>query len=178
MKHFAVAILGMWIAAAAAAAGECLSEVPTNAPPRIELRDQFESLRILAFPTTNLTLLTFADKDGSAQLAAWVKPVQQRFPNGVAIEGIADVSAVPRPLRAMVRRRFQKAQSHSVMLDWSGETTKRFAISPNQANVLLVDWNGNILKRMTGKATEQAMKELCETIEQSLAERRKQIGGE
>lgn len=142
--------------------------MPTNAPARIELRDQFEVLRVLVFPTTNLTLLTIADKEGSAQLAAWVTPLKERFPNGLVIEGIADVSAVPRPLRGMVRRQFKKAQSHSVMLDWSGQTTKQFAIAPNQANVLLVDRNGSILKRLAGKATDAAIKELCETIEQNL----------
>jgi len=157
------------------AAGENTCVLPTNAPSRIKLRDQFDALRILTFPNTNLTLLTVADKAGSEQLEAWVVPIKERFPEGLVIEGIADVSAVPGPLRGLVRRRFQKAQSHSVMLDWSGDTVKRFSISANQANVLLVDGQGNILKRMTGKATEEAIKELSETIEQHLSETRKQI---
>jgi hypothetical protein len=141
----------------------------TNAPAKIELSDQFEVKQSLVFPTTNLTFLVIADKTGSEQIAGWVSPVEGRFGAAVAILGIADVSAVPRPLRGMVRRKFQKAQSHSVMLDWSGETVKQFAIAPNQANVLLVDCRGNILKRLTGKATDKAVNELCETIEQNLA---------
>jgi hypothetical protein len=173
MKNAPVILWAAWLMAASAPAGENNRAVPTNAPARIALHDQFETLRILIFPTTNLTLLTIADKVGSTQLAAWVMPIQERFPKGLAIEGIADVSAVPRPLRTMVRRRFQQAQSHSVMLDWSGDTARQFAISPKQANVLLVDCRGNIVKRITGKATNEAIKDLCATIEQNLAEEQK-----
>ena len=154
----------------------CAFEV-TNVPGKIELSDQFEVKQSLVFPTTNLTFLVIADKTGSEQLAAWVAPVKERFVTAVAIVGIADVSAVPRPMRGMVRKKFKKAQAYPVMLDWSGNTVKQFAISPNRANVLLVDCQGNILKRLTGKATEAAIKELCETIEQSLAEGKKQVEG-
>ena len=148
----------------------------TNVPAKIELSDQFEAKQSLVFPTTNLTFLVIADKTGSEQLAAWVAPVKEKFGNSVAIVGIADVSAVPRPMRGMVRKKFKKAQAYPVMLDWSGDTVKQFAISPNQANVLLVDYRGNILKRMTGKATAAAIKELCETIEQNLAAGQKEDG--
>lgn len=146
----------------------------TSAPAKIELSDQFEVKQSIVFPTTNLTFLVIADKTGSAEIAAWVSPVTERFGASVAIVGIADVSAVPRPIRGLVRREFKKAQTHSVMLDWSGDTVKQFAISPNRANVLLVDCDGSILKRLSGKATDQAVKELCETIKQKLAARQKE----
>jgi hypothetical protein len=154
-------------------AGEKLC--PTNAPAVIALRDQFEVTRTLKFPTTNLTFLTIADKAGSEQIAAWVTPVQQRFGEQVAIEGIADLSAVPRPFRGMVRRKFQKAQSHPVMLDWSGDTVKAFATAADQANVFVLDSHGQILKRLSGKATEQSLEDLCATIEQALADAKKQV---
>jgi len=155
------------------AAGEKIC--PTNAPAVIALRDQFEVMRTLKFPTTNLTFLTIADKAGSEQIAAWVTPVKQRFDEQVAIEGIADVSAVPRPFRGMVRRKFQKAQSHPVMLDWSGDTVKAFATSADHANVFVLDQQGKILKRLNGKATEQSIEELCATIEQALADAKKRV---
>jgi hypothetical protein len=143
---------------------------PTNAPSRIELSDQFNSLRKLTFPRTNLTFLTIADKAGSEQIEAWVTPIHERFGNSLAIEGIADVSAVPRPLRGVVRRKFQKAQQHPVMLDWSGETVKAFGALPDRVNVLVLDLNGNILARRTGKATRQAIEELGTAIEKALRE--------
>jgi hypothetical protein len=165
-------VLGMgWVLHGVAGEKTC----PTNAPAVIALRDQFEVTRTLKFPTTNLTFLTIADKAGSEQIAAWVGPVKQRFGEQVAIEGIADVSAVPRPFRGMVRRKFQKAQSHPVMLDWSGDTVKAFATAADQANVFVLDQQGKILKRLNGKATEQSLDELCAAIEQALADAKKRM---
>ena len=144
----------------------------TNAPAKIELSDQFEVKRLLAFPTTNLTFLVIADKSGSEQLAAWVAPVQERFGTTVAIVGIADVSAVPRPMRGLVRKKFKKAQAHSVMLDWSGETVKAFASLPERANVFVLDEKGRIVKRLAGKATPETIKEVCQAL-QALTDTRK-----
>ena len=143
---------------------------PTNAPARIELRDQFDLVRRLTFPRTNLTFLTIADKAGSEQIAAWVTPIHERFGNSIAIEGIADLSAVPRPLRGVVRRKFQKAQRYSVMLDWSGDTVKAFGALTDRANVLVLDLDGTILTRRSGKASRQAIEELGTAIEKALTE--------
>ena len=44
-----------------ATAGERV-EQPTNAPALIEMRDQFDALQKLSFPTTNVTILTIADR--------------------------------------------------------------------------------------------------------------------
>ena len=149
------------------------SRAVTNAPAKIELSDQFEVKQSLVFPTTNLTFLVIADKVGSEQLAAWVSPVKERFGEAAAIVGIADVSAVPRPMRGLVRKKFKKSQAHSVMLDWSGETVKAFACAPERANVFVLDDKGRIVKRLTGKATPEGIKEVCQALEQAWAETRK-----
>ncbi len=177
MKH-APLILVLWsLIVVCVAAGENVYPL-TNAPARIELRDQFDRVRALVFPSTNLTFLTIADKAGSEQIAAWVTPIKHRFGDAVAIEGIADVSAVPRPLRGLVRRKFQKAQPHSVMLDWSGDTIKAFAVSPDRANVFVLDHEGKILKRLTGKATDQTVEEVCAALDLALAEARKRVASQ
>ena len=106
MKIFLITLLcGFALAALAAPA-----VVPTNAPARIELNDQFDLPQTLSFPTTNITLLTIADHKGSEQIAGWIAPVKQRFGTRLDIRGIADLSPVPRILRGMVRKQFQKAQ--------------------------------------------------------------------
>ena len=176
MKH-ALPILLSSLIVARIVAGENISPL-TNAPARIELRDQFDQMRTFVFPATNLTLLTIADKAGSEQIAAWVAPIKRRFGDAVAIEGIADVSAVPSPLRGLVRRKFQKAQPHSVMLDWSGDTIKAFAVLPDRANVFVLDHEGKILKRLTGKATDQTIEEVSAALEQALAEARKRVASQ
>jgi hypothetical protein len=176
MKSPLFILLTAWLVAASAVAGENNRVVPTNAPARIELRDQFDWPRALVFPTTNITLLTIADKAGSEQIAAWVAPVKDRFKDAVLIEGIADLSAVPRPLRGLVRSRFQKAQTHPVMLDWSGEVVKSFAVLPDRVNIFVLDEEGKILKRITGEATEQGIEQFCAVLKQALADDRKRVG--
>ena len=175
MKGRQVIILFVWLTGASAMAGEKIRVAPTNAPARIELRDQFDAVRTLVFPATNLTFLTIADKTGSEQIAAWVAPIKERFGNSVAIEGIADVSAVPRPLRGLVRRKFQKAQSYPVMLDWAGQTVRAFATVPDRANVFILDAKGNILKRWAGEASERDIEAARATLEEALAEARKRV---
>jgi hypothetical protein len=167
-KPMLTSLLGL-VLVAGAAAGQDPCSVPTNAPARIELRDQFDKPRVLTFPTTNLIFLTIADKAGSEQIAAWIAPVNKRFREAVVIEGIADVSAVPRPLRGWVRRKFQKAQSHPVMLDWSGEKVKAFAPEPGRANIFVLDYDGKILKRLSGVATTECVSSVCDVIQEALA---------
>jgi hypothetical protein len=141
----------------------------TNAPARIELKDQFDSQQELSFPTTNLTVLTIADHKGSEQIAGWVAPVKERYGLRVAICGIADVSAVPGWLRGMVRKKFQQRQSYPVMLDWSGDTVKAFAFVKDCVNVFVFDEQGRMLKRFIGEAKPGELEQMYATIEQALA---------
>lgn len=148
------------------------SSIPTNAPSLIELHDQFNTPQKLSFPSTNVTLLTIADKKGSEQIAGWITPLRRRFGTNIDIRGIADVSKVPRPLQALVRTRFQGLLSYPVMMDWSGEAVGAFGCVPGQANVLVLDQGGKIIKRLSGKASNKAVEDLSETVERALNERR------
>ncbi len=167
MKSFLASLLFGFALAACAAPGV----IPTNAPARIELNDQFEVPQTLSFPTTNLTLLTIADHKGSEQIAGWIAPVKQRYGTGVDIRGIADVSPVPRLLRGMIRRQFQKAQSYPVMLDWSGDVVKAFTYVPDKVNVLVIDGGGRIVIRLTGEVNATSLQELYDVLDRALASR-------
>ena len=147
------------------------SSVPTNAPSLIELHDQFDAPQKLSFPGTNVTLLTIADKKGSEQIAGWVAALKQRFAKRIDIRGLADMSTVPRPLRSMVRTKFQKVHTYPVMLDWSGEAVKAFTYVPGKANVLVLDARGQILKRISGEANPKAVQDLCASIDRALIKR-------
>jgi hypothetical protein len=151
-----------------AVAGEVACAVPTNAPANISLRDQFDAPQTLAFPTTNIVLLTIADKKGSEQIAGWVAPVKERFHERVEICGIADVSSVPRPLRGLVRKKFRQAQSYPVMLDWKGDTVKAFGCVSDQVNVFVLDGEGRILRRTVGPASEARLRDLFSVLDQAL----------
>lgn len=165
MKHVLLIGLLAGFAVLQLGATENLPAKPTNAPARIALRDQFDVPRVIAFPTSNLTFLTIADKAGSQQIPEWVTAIKQRFGDRVMIEGIADVSSVPRPLRGMVRRGFQHDLAHPVLLDWSGDVVKTLAFVPSQANLFALDRDGKILKRVAGAATAERVAEICAALE-------------
>ena len=171
MKQIISLLLLTLTAGVSAAPNSEPSSTPTNAPSRIELHDQFDALQTLSFPATKVTLLTIADKKGSEQIAGWVAPLKQRFGKRIDIRGLADVSTVPRPLRGMVRMRFQKSQAYPVMMDWSGKAVKAFTYVPDKANVLVLDAHGQILKRISGEANPQAVQDLCAAIDRAQANR-------
>jgi hypothetical protein len=171
MKQF-LSLLFVTVAIGVSAAPQSESSIiPTNAPSSVELHDQFDAPQKLSFPATKVTLLTIADRKGSEQIAGWVAPLQLRFGTQIDIRGLADVSKVPRPLRVMVRLRFQKLLTYPVMLDWSGEAVNAFTYVPDKANVLLLDKRGRILERISGKACEKSVQDLCAAIDRTLANR-------
>jgi hypothetical protein len=171
MKQLVSLVLVTLATGVSAAPNSEPSITPTNAPSSIELHDQFDAPQTLSFPATNVTLLTIADKKGSEQVAGWVTPLKQRFGKRIDIRGLADVSAVPRPFRGMVRKKFQKLQTYPVMLDWSGEAVKAFTYVPDKANVLVLDGRGQILQRISGEANPKAVQDLCAAIDRALINR-------
>lgn len=145
------------------------STTATNrAPSWIELNDQFDRPQTLSFPTTNVTLLTIADRKGAEQIAGWIKPVKERFGTNLNIRGIADVSAVPGPLKKVVRKRFQKEHMYPVMLDWSGTVCAQFAYQPGLANVYILGSDGRIQGRFTGVASGTNLSAAMDSLERTV----------
>ena len=142
----------------------------TNAPAVIELPDQFEQMQKLSFPNTNLTLLTIADRKGSEQIAGWVEPVKKQFGDQINVQGIADVSAVPRLLRGTVRSAFRKKQSYPVMMDWSGETVEKFMPIADQVSIFVISEKGAILRRFDGPVKPEELEEVRTVIETHLSQ--------
>lgn len=143
--------------------------IPSHAPAMFVLHDQFDEPQTLAFPTTNITFLTIADRTGSAQLAGWIAPVKQRFGDRIDIRGIADVSPVPRLLHSLVRKTFRELQTYPVMMDWTGEVCAQFSYQKDVANILVFDRNGRIAARFTGAATGAAVAEAGVVLDKLLA---------
>ena len=141
----------------------------TNAPTLIVLNDQFDAPQTLQFPTTNITVLTIADKKGSDQIAGWVAPLKKKYAERIDIRGIADVSTVPKVLRGTVRKAFRNQQSYPVMMDWSGDTVKDFEYLPERANLYLLDRDGRILKHAAGEVGEAKLKKFSDAIDSALA---------
>ena len=144
------------------AAGTATTNAPailaTNAPcTSFSLRDQFDALHLVPFPRTNLLVLTIADRKGNDQIDGWLAMLTNSVSDRVALEGVADVSAVPAWLRGMVQRKFRDARPHPVMLDWSGGVVGKFPAAKSQANVFLIDREGRVLHHVSGPASEDAL---------------------
>lgn len=135
------------------------------------LEDQFQTSHSLVFPTSHLTILTCADREGAAQINDWVREVKSGGfdTNRVVIQGVADVRKVPGFLRGMVRRRFAERYAHPVLMDWKGQVTTAVAIKPGVANVFLVDSTGRVVAQHAGPPTAGIAQEFRRSI-QSLLE--------
>ena len=137
-----------------AAAG---TQQPSCAPACIELHDQYDAPQRLAFPSSNVVVLTIADKKGSEQIDGWVTPIKARYGARVELRGLADVGGVPGWLRGKVRKRFQESRPYPVMMDWFGTNCSSFAYQTGVANLLVIGRDGTIHARFAGAATPAAL---------------------
>ncbi len=142
---------------------------PEKAPESITLQDQYEARSELTFPSKNVVVLTIADRDGADQVDAWIAALKPFCTGRIEMHGIADVSAVPRFLRGMIRKKFQKKHVHSVMMDWSGKVSARMGYQSGVANVLILGPDGAIHGRFSGEADAPEISRAQGVISEALA---------
>jgi len=118
--------------------------------PVFKLKDQFKKEHRYDFPRPRASVLILADYVGSEQLEDWVRPLYARYQDRVALDGVADLSKVPRFARGMVRAFFRGQLDYPVMLDWSGEVTTRYRYQPGEANLFVIDPTGRIVLKVIG----------------------------
>ena len=154
-----IALCGALTAAGFAARGRAATlerEAPAAAF-EFSLRDQHGGERGFDFPMERAAVLLIADRKGSGQLDAWVRPLYDRYGDAIRIEGVAHLEGVPRLLRGVVTRIFRDRMKYPVMLDWSGEVSTKLESRPDVANVLIVEPDGGIPLRLSGAATEELL---------------------
>lgn len=134
-----------------------------------ELTDQDARTRSYRFPKAKVTVMTVADHKGSEQLAPWIQALHDRYGKRIDIDGIADVSMIPKFFHDMFREAFRKELTYPVMLDWGGAVVKQFAPTKGTANIYLIDRRGRIISERTGALTPAASRKLFEEIDRLLA---------
>jgi len=134
-----------------------------------ELSDQHAQTRKYVFPTSKVTVMTVADHKGSDQLAPWVERVYARYQQRIDIDGVADVSMIPKPFQGLLRSEFRKRLTRSVMLDWDGALVRQFGYRPGVANLYVIDRRGRIVKAIAGPVSDAAMSELSRAIDRAVA---------
>jgi hypothetical protein len=136
------------------------------------LSDQNSVFRRYGFPKEKVTVMTVADRTGSEQLEPWITILYEHYGSKIDIDGVADVSMVPKPLHSMVRALFRKRLAHSVMLDWDGAVVKRLNYERGVANIYVIDRGGTILKRITGPLNATLKRDLFRAIDDAINELR------
>lgn len=160
--------LGGMLLACVVARGDGKSPWPTNAPALVELQDQFGKPQKLAFPNARITLLAIADKQGSAEVNAWIAALKPRYAERIDIRGLADMGGVPGFLQGHISRKFQATRKYPVMMDWSGKVCDRFGYRQDVANILVIDADGTIRERVCGAATEDAVTRISHALDKAL----------
>lgn len=133
-----------------------------------ELTDQDAKVRTYRFPKDRVTVMTVADHKGSDQLPVWIQRLHDRFGKRIDIDGIADVSMIPRPFHGIFREAFRKKLTYSVMLDWGGSVVKKFGHSKGVANLYVIARDGRILRHMAGPYNEESAQVLYGVIERAM----------
>ena len=134
------------------------------------LSDQNSVFRRYSFPKQKVTVMSVADRAGSEQLEPWIRSLYERYGSQIDIDGVADVSMVPKPFQGVVRALFRKHLAHSVMLDWDGSVVKRLEYKAGVANIYVLDRFGTILKRITGPLDATSRRELFRTVDGAIAD--------
>lgn len=134
-----------------------------------DLLDQHGRALAYRFPKAKVSVLTFGDRRGSAQIDGWVRPLYQRYQNRIDIHGVAVLSSVPTFARGIVRRLFLRRVSYPVLLDWQGKVSQSYGYQSDRATVVVIDRGGKIIFRGAGSASPGEMGRLCESIDRLLA---------
>ncbi len=141
----------------------------TNVPACIELHDQYDAPQKLSFPTTNITVLTIADKKGSDQVDGWIAALKPRYSGRIDLRGLAEVSGVPGFLQGKIRKRFQETRTYPVMMDWSGKVCAQLGYQPELANILILGRDGSVVGRFAGAATETTLGDAFKMLDGALS---------
>lgn len=154
------------------------ADLPAGAAPRTEVRmptleldDQFRRPHRIQFPHAKLTVLVVADRRGSDQVEGWVRAVRDRHGETVDLLGVASLRAVPRLLRASVRRRFVSRSDYPILMDWDNRVASALDCVDDVSNVFVLDRDGRVALRIVGEATEPRRSALSDFIAARLVSR-------
>jgi hypothetical protein len=92
----------------------------------------------------------------------------RRYRKRIDIDGVADVSMIPKLFHGMFREAFRKKLTYSVMLDWEGSVVKEFGYTKGVANIYVIDRSGRRVQQVTGAMRDAPARELFDQIDRVL----------
>lgn len=136
--------------------------------PAFTLKDQYQTAHHYRFPRPKTSVLIFADYAGSSQLENWIRPLYEHYRDTIAIDGVADLSSVPKLLRGMVRAAFRDRLARPVMLDWSGAVSTDYHYQQGGAHLFVIDPHGRILLSVVGAISDAKRQRVQDAIDRQL----------
>ena len=133
------------------------------------LKDQHQTAHRYEFPRPKISVLIFADYAGSSQLENWIRPLYDRYQETISIDGVAELSSVPKLIRGMVRSAFRDRLARPVMLDWSGTVSTDYHYQKGEANLFVIDYNGVILLKVIGAVNDAKLRRVQDAIDRQLS---------
>ncbi len=164
----AIICLTMLLAASVGFSAVQTQGTPTPQAPAFTLKDQHRTTHHYQFPRPKISVLIFADYAGSAQLESWIRPIYARYRDAIAIDGVADLSSVPKLIRGMVRSAFRDRLARPVMLDWAGTVSTDYHYEKGQANLFVIAPDGHILLKVIGAMNNAKLQRVHHTIDRQL----------
>ena len=128
------------------------------------LEDQFGKSHTYQFPKEKVSVLLFADREGSEQIEGWVRSLYAKYRDMIDVDGVAMLKGVPELMRGTIRFLFRKQVDRPIMMDWSGETTEQYDCHVKEASVFVIDTQGRIVFSTYGKATDRQIEEVANAV--------------
>lgn len=122
------------------------------------LADQYGKNFQLQFPAGKVNVIIFADRQGSAQVEGWVRPLYERYRESIQIFGVAQLPGVPPPIQSLLRAIFRRQVQYPVMLDWHGTISNKYDYRGQRAALVVVDREGFIRYRAEGQSSPEILK--------------------
>jgi hypothetical protein len=142
---------------------------PGRAAP-FELLDQYGKQHCYVFPRPKVSVLLFADREGSEQIENWVRPLYKRYQDTIDINGVAILKGVPTFAQGLVRTLIRNRIQYPVMLDWSGDMAKIYDLQPGAVNLIVVSREGGITLRVNGASNQENLLQCFSQIDRLLSE--------
>jgi hypothetical protein len=147
-----------------------LNETTSEAPqlpqaPAFTLENLKGENKLFAFPREKVLILAIADQKGSETMENWIKPLFDRYRDKIEIQGVAELSAVPKFARGIARGIISGLVKQPILLDWTGTVSTQFGAKPGKTNLYAINTQGQIIAQASGVANLEKLTAIVEIID-------------
>lgn len=121
-----------------------------------------------SFPRSKILIIAIADQKGSEDMENWIQPLYDRYTDSVDIQGVAELSAVPKFARGIARGIISGIVKQPIMLDWTGTVSSQFGAQAGVTNVYAINAQGQIIAQGSGAANLDKLKAIAESVDAAL----------